>query len=148
MSSFVSVYFYFALSFPFRLAQAQVCGQKLLRRAGLFCKGRKIGSKTGTKAALCFEELAANIINFGFPKCKRQPGLDLRLVFAKDEIVMRLRDNCPMFDVERYIAQEIDGTDESAELRLGLKLIGSFAENISYVHSLDNNNVIIRFPNQ
>ncbi|MBR1751148.1 MAG: ATP-binding protein [Ruminococcus sp.] len=114
----------------------------------LFCRGHKIDGKTGMKAALCFEELAVNIINFGFPKCKGQPGLDLRLVFAKDEMVMRLRDNCPMFDVERYIAQEIDGTAGSAELRLGLKMISGLAENISYVHSLENNNVIIRFPNQ
>ena len=114
----------------------------------LFCKGHRIDSKTGMKAALCFEELAINIISFGFPKCKGQPGIDLRLVFSKDEMVMRLRDNCPMFDVERYIAQEIDGTDQSAELRLGLKMISGLADNISYVHSLDNNNVIIRFPKQ
>ena len=112
----------------------------------LFCKGHKIDSKTGMKAALCFEELAVNIINFGFPKCKNQPGIDLRLVFAKKEMVLRLRDNCPMFDVERYIAQEIDSADDKAEIRLGLKMIGGLADNISYVHSLENNNVIIRFP--
>lgn len=114
----------------------------------LFCKGHKIDPKTGMKAALCFEELAVNTINFGFPKCRKQPGIDLRLVFAEDEMVMRLRDNCPMFDVERYIAQQIDRTEDKADIRLGLKIIGGLSENISYVHSLDNNNVIIRFPNQ
>ena len=112
----------------------------------LFCKGHKINENTGMKAALCFEELAVNIINFGFPKCKKQPGIDLRIVFAKDELVMRLCDNCPMFDVERYIAQEIDSNDNEDELKLGLKMIGGLADNISYVHSLDNNNVIIKFP--
>lgn len=110
----------------------------------LFCKGHKIDSKTGMKAALCFEELAVNIINFGFPKCKKQPGIDLRIVFAENEMVMRLRDNCPMFDVERYIAQEIDGAED---IRLGLKMISGLEEHISFVHSLENNNVIIRFPN-
>ena len=30
----------------------------------LFCKGHKINSKTGMKVALCFEELAVNIIRF------------------------------------------------------------------------------------
>ena len=111
----------------------------------LFCMGHKIDVKTGMKAALCFEELAVNIITFGFPKCKRQPGIDLRIVFAKNEMVMRLCDNCPAFDVERYIAQEIDGTEDKTSIRLGLKMISSLAENISYVHSLENNNVIIRF---
>jgi anti-sigma regulatory factor (Ser/Thr protein kinase) len=111
----------------------------------LFCMGHKIDVKTGMKAALCFEELAVNIITFGFPKCKRQPGIDLRIVFAKNEMVMRLCDNCPAFDVERYIAQEIDRTEDKTSIRLGLKMISSLAENISYVHSLENNNVIIRF---
>lgn len=113
----------------------------------LFCKGHKIDSKTVMRAALCFEELAINIINFGFPKCKSKPCIDLRLVFTKDELVMRLRDNCPMFDVERYIGQTIDRTDKSAKISFGLKIISGLAGNISYVHSLENNNVIIRFPN-
>ena len=111
----------------------------------LFCNGHKIDKRTGMKAALCFEELAENIIRFGYPKCKGQPCIDLRLVFTQNEIVMRLRDNCPMFDVEHYIAQEIDRKENDAEMRLGLKMIGGLAENINYVHSLDNNNVIIRF---
>ena len=59
---------------------------------------------------------------------------------------MRLRDNCPMFDVERYIAQEIEKTEMQEDIRLGLKMIGSLVDNISYVHSLENNNVIVRFP--
>ncbi|MCR5480277.1 MAG: hypothetical protein K6F27_10535 [Ruminococcus sp.] len=66
------------------------------------------------------------------------------VVYADDELVMRLQDNCPMFDVERYIAQEIDRAED---IRLGLKITGGLADDISYVHSLGNNNVIIRFPN-
>ena len=112
----------------------------------LFCKGHKADSKTGIKAALCFEELAVNIITFGFPKCKKAPCIDLRIVFANDKIVMRLRDNCPMFDVEHYIAKQIDSASDNSKLRLGLKMIGSLANDIRYVHSLENNNVIITFP--
>ena len=61
-----------------------------------------------------------------------------------DELILRLRDNCPVFNVERYIAQEIASSD--SEPRLGLKLVGSLAKDISYVHALETNNVIIRFP--
>ncbi len=113
----------------------------------IFCKGHKADSRTGLKAAVCFEELAINIIRFGFPKCKGQPGIDLRLVYTKDEIIMRLRDNCPMFDVERYIAKKMAASKDAAETGLGLRIIGGLAEDIRYFHSLDNNNVIIRFPN-
>lgn len=111
----------------------------------LFCKGHKVNSKTGMKVALCFEELTDNIIKFGFPKCKKQPGIDLRIVFTKEEIVMRLRDNCPMFDIEMYIAQEISLNENNVEVSLGLKIISGLAEKISYVHLLETNNVILRF---
>ena len=84
----------------------------------LFCRGHKIDAKTGMKAALCFEELAVNIINFGFPKCKGQPNIDLRMVYSHDELVMRLRDNCPMFDVEHNIAKEIDNCEDEEQLKL------------------------------
>ena len=96
-------------------------------------------------AALCFEELAVNIIRFGFPACRKNPCIDLRLVISEKELVMSLRDNCPMFDVERYLAHQIDASRDSGGLHLGLKLIGSLSDHIRYVHSLENNNVILRF---
>ncbi len=110
----------------------------------LFCRGHKIDRKTGMKAALCFEELALNIIHFGFPKCKRNPCIGIRLVISENELIMRLRDNCPMFDVEWYIAHRIDASRDDGDIHIGLKMIGSLTENIKYVHSLENNNVIIR----
>lgn len=115
------------------------------RQIQLFCRGHKIDRKTEMKAALCFEELAVNVIQFGFPKCKKEPCIDLRLVISEDELVIRLRDNCPMFDVERYIAQQIKDSNDDGDPHLGLKMIASLSENIRYVHSLENNNVILRF---
>ena len=96
----------------------------------LICRGHRIDPKTEMKAALCFEELAVNIIQYGFPKCKKEPCIDLRLVIAEDELVIRLRDNCPMFDVERYIAQQLNDTREDGDPHLGLKMIASLSENI------------------
>ncbi len=112
----------------------------------LFCRGHKIDKKIGIKTAVCFEELAVNIIRFGFPKCKKDPSIDIRLVFSPNELVMRLRDNCPMFDVERYIAQGLDSSKDKDDIGLGLKMISGLAENISYIHSLETNNVILRYP--
>ena len=111
----------------------------------LFCRGHKIDRKTGMNAALCFEELALNIIHFGFPKCKRNPCIVFRLVISENELVMSLHDNCPMFDVERYIEHQIDDFRDDGNIHIGLKMIGSLTENIRYVHSLENNNVILRF---
>ncbi len=109
----------------------------------LFCRGHGIDAGTGARAALCFEELASNIIRYGFPRCKKTPGIDLRVVYTADELTLRLRDNCPAFNVERQIAREMNAPDGD---RLGLRLIGSLAENVAYVQSLETNNAIVRFP--
>ena len=65
---------------------------------------------------------------------------------SEDEIVFRLKDNCPMFDVESKIGKGINEIEQNGEMKLGLKLISDLSENITYVHSLETNNVIMRFP--
>ncbi len=112
----------------------------------LFCKGHRIDSKTGFRAALCFEELASNIILHGFPKCKKSPGIDLRLVYDEKELILRMQDNCAAFNIERQIAMAIREDNQSPEEKLGLKILGGMAGDIKYVHTLETNNVILRFP--
>ncbi len=111
----------------------------------LFCKGHRIDSRIGYRAALCFEELATNTVTHGFPKCKKDPGIDLRVVYDPKELIVRMQDKCPTFDVERQIAMAIDNGTSNPEEQLGLKLLGAMASDISYVHSLETNNVILRF---
>ena len=112
----------------------------------MFCKGHGIDEKSGFEAAVCFEELAANIILYGFPKCKKQPGINLRLVYDTEELILRLQDNCPPFNVGREIVMAIDkGAVDPAE-KIGLRILGGMESNIQYVQSLETNNVIICFP--
>ena len=79
----------------------------------LFCKGHRIDAKIGYRASLCFEELASNIVLHGFPKCKKSPGIDLRLVCDEKELVLRMQDNCASFNVERQIAMAISSGSQS-----------------------------------
>ena len=113
---------------------------------GLFCKGHGIGEQTGYHAAVCFEELASNIIAYGFPGCKLEPGIDFLLVFSENELILRIKDNCPPFDVERQITLLVNEGKVDSEERIGLKILSRMAPNISYVHTLETNNVILRFP--
>ncbi len=64
------------------------------KQISLFCKGHGIDSKTGFRAALCFEELASNTILHGFQQCKKSPGIDLRLVYDGKKLILRMQDNC------------------------------------------------------
>lgn len=112
----------------------------------LFCRGHGIDGQTGYRASLCFEELAANIIEHGFPKCSKVPGIDLRMVYDPDALIIRLQDNCPSFNVERQIAMAVsDGILDPNE-KLGLRILGAMGGNIRYVHTLEMNNVILQFP--
>ena len=112
----------------------------------LFCKGHKVDRQIGYKAAVCFEELAVNTIRHGFPKCKKAPGIDLRVVYDPKGLIIRMQDNCPSFNVEREIAMTISNESPDPGERLGLKVLGGMALDIKYVHSLETNNVILHFP--
>ncbi len=112
----------------------------------LFCNGHKTDSSVGFKTALCFEELASNIIRHGFPECKEDPGIDLRIVYDPSGLIIRIQDNCPAFNVERHIAMAVSENTDCLEENLGLRLLGGMASDIKYVHSLETNNTIMRFP--
>ena len=109
----------------------------------LFCMGHEIDSQVGMKAAICFEELTANTIKYGFPRCKNQPSIDLRMICTEDELILRLKDNCPVMNLEPAPEDDLDYEDE---LQLSLKMINDLASNVSHIRSLETNNVILRFP--
>ena len=112
----------------------------------LFCKGHRIDERTGYRASLCFEELAVNIIQHGFPRCKKNPGIDLRVVYDADELIIRMKDNCPAFNVERQIAMAVEDHTMDPDEKIGLRILGAMGADIKYVHTLETNNVILRFP--
>lgn len=112
----------------------------------LFCRGHKIDEEIGYKAAVCFEELAVNTIRYGFPKCRKDPGIDLRVVYDPEALIVRIQDNCPAFNVEREIAMAVSQGKLSPEEHIGMRVLGGLAEDIKYVHTLETNNAILRFP--
>lgn len=113
----------------------------------LFCKGHRFDSKTGYYAALAFEEIAVNIIRYGFPKNrKKNPIIDLRAAALEDSLVIRIRDDCPHFDITQYIARI---NEESADpmTGLGIRITSKIAKNIEYTHAFETNNIIITYDN-
>ena len=112
----------------------------------LFCKGHGIDMHTGYEAAVCFEELAVNIIRHGFPYCKGEPGIDLRVVYDPEALIIRMQDNCPHFNVESEIARMVSQGKAGPDDYLGLKVLAGMVKDIKYVHSLETNNVILRLP--
>lgn len=111
----------------------------------MFCKGHKFDSKIGYYASLSFEEIAANIIQYGFPQNKKKdPIIDLRIVALNDSLVMRIRDDCPHFDITKRIA-EINEDDSDPVSNLGIRITSKIAKDIKYTHAFETNNIIITY---
>ena len=111
----------------------------------LFCRGYKINRKTAYYAALCFEELAANVIEYGFPKNRSShPVIDLRAVITKNRFVIRMRDNCPKYDVVKQIS--VANAEDADPMRnVGIRIVSNLASDINYMNVFETNSLIISF---
>lgn len=90
--------------------------------------------------ALCTEELAVNSIEHGFDD-GRDHTLDVRLLIGKDELILRLRDDCRRFDlISRYKMINPDDPESGP----GLRIVFASADDVSYSSALNLNNVCIR----
>lgn len=111
----------------------------------LFCKGHKVDRKIAYFAALSFEELAANTVEYGFPQNRsKRPIIDLRAVITGDMFVMRLRDNCPQFDITKQIAA-VNAAGADPLQNIGIRMVSKTASDISYLHTFETNCIILRF---
>lgn len=107
----------------------------------LFCKGHKLDGRKAYYASLCVEEMVMNIIEHGFKENNNSGTVDIRAVIRNGEIVIRIRDNCPQFNILNQAKLVAENDDPLANP--GIKLIQKSAKNISYYRTLKTNNTII-----
>ena len=107
----------------------------------MFCLGHKINKARALQVALCLEELSVNILQHGYRQRKAAQPIDVRLVIAGDDLILRIRDHCPRFDLTeriRLIEAETDPTRN-----LGIRMVARMAKDIHYVYLLETNTVIL-----
>lgn len=111
----------------------------------LFCKGHKIDSRIAYFASLSFEELSSVILERGFPKNRSsRPMIDLRAVITDETFVIRLRDNCPKYDITKEIAAVNEAGNDPAH-NIGIRIVSKLASDITYLNTFDTNSLIIQF---
>lgn len=111
----------------------------------MFGRGHKVNRRTAYFAALCFEELAANVVEFGFPQNRSaHPIIDLRVVITENKFVIRMRDDCPQYDVTKQIAVA-NAEDADPTQNIGIRIVSTLASNINYMHAFETNSLIISF---
>ena len=104
------------------------------------CESYGVDKKRATHIGLCLEELAANSVEHGFRDGKPH-HLDIRFAIGEKWLVLRLRDDCRPYDLtEQYKLLHPDDPFS----HIGLRLVYASADDVSYSHALDLNNVCIR----
>lgn len=106
-----------------------------------FLEQHQVDKRTSFFSGLCMEELATNVILHGFTKNNDKHYCDIKVMIDPDGIVLRIRDNCPYFDIrERYNSL----SEEDANASIGIRLIYAVAKDVKYINVLKTNTIIIQ----
>lgn len=106
-----------------------------------FCKRHGVDSRRTLFTELAFEELAVNVIEHGFPKCRENPSIHIWITYEKDNMKIRIQDNCPGFNVMKYCSEL---QKQSRERCVGLRIVSSISKEMNYMNMLKTNNLIIK----
>ena len=105
-----------------------------------FCAGRKnLDRKQSYFTGLCIEEMAGNIIKHGV-SAGHQRHVDVRVV-AKDNITIRIRDNCREFDPKKRIEQL---SDDDLVTNIGIRVISKLTKEIIYQNNMGINTLLLK----
>ena len=104
-----------------------------------FCLDHGADRRTACVMALAAEEAVGNILEYGFTDSK-QHYIDGRVLKKKEGWILRMRDDCRMFDPIKYLEQY--SSDDPAA-NIGLKMLRDLSTNIVYLSTLNLNNLII-----
>ena len=119
--------------------KAEVLG--LSERTQTFCEACGIDKRRSMFAGICIEEMAGNIVNYGFGDGKKH-FVDVRIIVNGEQIIIRLRDDCRPFDPKKWA--EIQNPDDPTA-HIGIRLVRKIATEFDYVNALKLNNLIIKF---
>ena len=106
-----------------------------------FCIRQNLGRKAAYITALAAEEMGTIVIDKGFSDGKRHM-LEMRLVRKNNALILRMRDDCALYDPIKQIAEIPDNEDLTASI--GIRMIMKLASDVSYTSSLKLNNLMIR----
>ncbi len=112
------------------------------RRIIDFCIGRGIDRRKAFFAGLCMEEMAGNVVNYGFENDDKSHSVDIRVIHKNDQLVLRIRDNCRQFNPTDY-TQAMQPGDLGKNV--GIRLVLGVSESVSYQNLLGMNVLTIRF---
>lgn len=118
----------------------QACA--ISKEVAAFCSQHGANERQIFLTSLAVEEAVGNVMEHGFNDGKPH-HIDMRILKKNDRWILRIRDDCPQFNPNKYIEQ-FDNDDNDPASNIGLKLIRSIAVEMVYVNALKLNNLMIR----
>lgn len=91
---------------------------------------------------ICAEELTTSAIE---RRTKNQKGIktaDIRVVIDGNDVIIRLRDSGPAFNLKHFADRQEE--EDNLEAGIGIKIIVTSAKSVSYYRTYGMNTTIIR----
>ena len=112
-----------------------------------FCIEKGIDERRSFLAALCTEELAINVVSYGFTSERQQLSVRLFIKFLSEntddaQITIRFRDNGKPFDLLKR-RQLVEGSETDPTQNVGIRLVFGSAKSVSYNAAYGMNNTVI-----
>ena len=104
-----------------------------------YCLREGADDRAATVFSLFVEEMAGNVVQHGF-KGKKGESIDLRLIYRKDEQIIRLRDNGKLFDPVEWLERN---HPEDPLKGAGIRIVIGMAKDVNYIPALKLNNLIV-----
>lgn len=103
---------------------------------------RKTGNqKKAMLVALSIEELAGNVIRWGFEPNKKNV-IDIRITY-QDQLTLRIRDNCKPFNPKKWLEMYQPSEDDTVS-NYGIRMTIQMMKDIQYMSTLNLNNLLIK----
>lgn len=109
-------------------------------QAAAFAKRNKASRRTSYLIGLAVEEAVSNILEYGFADGKSHE-VNIRILSKREEYIIRVRDDCALFDPGCYLKQF---SDQDVTANIGLRILYGTAADITYLNALKLNNLIIK----
>lgn len=109
-----------------------------------FCTENGGDSRTGYIIGLVIEEMAKNVVLHGFPRNAGKKGvrsIDISLAYKDGHWLLRIKDNCVMFDPVSY--DSLFRSDDPTS-HIGIRLAKGMAADFSYLHTMGINHLIVK----
>ena len=105
-----------------------------------FCNEQGIDNLTSNRAGLCVEELASNIVKHGFTG-KANSVVDISVVKSPEELIIKLKDNCKLFNPEQIDAIFVP---EDPTRNAGIRIVRKVCKSMEYITLLGLNVLTIK----